>query len=34
MKTIKRIGYERHDKGNKNVNSYPVKNLNKIYHEI
>ena len=31
---MKIIRYERHDKGNKNDNSYAIANLNKICHEV
>ena len=31
---MKRIQYERHDKGNKNDNSYAITNLNKISHKV
>ena len=31
---IKRIRYERCDKGNKTDNGYKITNLNKIYHGI
>ena len=34
IKTMKRLWYERHDKGNKNNHSYEITDLNKIYHEI
>ena len=34
IKTMKRIRHERHDKENKNDNSYPITNLNKTYPEI
>ena len=34
IKTMERILYKRHAKGNKNDNSCETKNLNKIYHEI
>ena len=31
---MKIIRYERHDKGNKNDNSYAITNLNEICHEV
>ena len=31
---MKRIQYERHDKGNKNDNRYAITNLNKISHKV
>ena len=31
---MKRIRYGRHEKGNKNDNSYAITNLNKTYLEI
>ena len=31
---MKIIRYKKHDKGNKNDNSYAITNLNKICHEV
>ena len=34
IKTMKIIRYDKHDKENKNGNSYAITNLNKICHEV